>query len=383
MSKRTALLSGTLSCVLVVGIFAPAASLAGPFGSDGGAVPVTPSCTVTIPNLIPGKEYSHNQDYDASPALDAEQNIAWDGLGGVADTFDYSGSRPNDSDGQVDALANAADALFWPVYHDEVPLLFSIEQNECSPLHAPSSRESLYYETPGWCPPVPARNVWAQPCQVDQHAGCQINPYDLDGVEVWGPTAPDEPMNDEITGGLGGPGNDDANRYSLVGDPVDPNTGLRVSVWAYNPQTNTSAPWVGEAALQQAVEGLFGEELTEGQADEFDLDAMMTWDFINPGTLDPGVDAILFSLRPISPVIDGGEIIFWDFAAPAQYLNHGGHLWDRLYDVAIDPHDLESPGNWNFDANVDAIEAIPEPATLGLLCIGGLVLLARRRRRLG
>jgi hypothetical protein len=221
------------------------------------------------------------------------------------------------------------------------------------------------------------------PQQVDQHACVQVDPFDLDGVEIWGPVddpgGPDYDIpNDDVFGGMDGPAFDDSNRYSLVGDPVGPG-GTRVSVWSYNKATNTSVPYVSTQMLIDEMERLLGEDLPTNEEEDFDVDALMIWDEVNPGQLDPGADAVLFSLRPILGRIDGGEIIFWDYQNPAQYLNHGGHVWDLAHDVRIDPHDLQTLGNWNNDANVDAIEALPEPATLGLLALGGLALLRRRR----
>ncbi len=377
--KNAPLCSIRSAACLGVIVAVVATASAGPYTSAGGANPISPSAGAIDPVFFPGKEYSHNTDMDDQAVGDPEQNLAWDGTGGIGDTFDYSGSRPNDGDGQVDALANRRDALFWDVVADEVPLAFSIEQNECQPLHA-TGPESIYYEDPTWAGGV--SGVWAVPAQVDQHAGGVVDPFDVDGLEVWGPVDENEedPINDGLTGGLDGPQYDDSTRYSLVGDPVDPVGGTRVSVWAYNPVTQQSAPWISEAALSAVVQGLFGEEFTPEQEEKFDLDAMMTWDDVNPGLIDPGLDAILFSLRPINGIIDGGEIIFWDFQNPAQYLFHGGHLWDRPNDVMIGLHDLETPGNWNFDANVDAIEALPEPTTLALLAMGGIAALRRRRR---
>ena len=49
------------------------------------------------PAVVYGKEYSHDPDQSAAPpggGLDPAQVIAWDGLGGTADGFDYSMPPP-------------------------------------------------------------------------------------------------------------------------------------------------------------------------------------------------------------------------------------------------------------------------------------------------
>ena len=69
-------------------------------------------------------------DETAGGLADFLQNIAWTGLGGASDTFDYSGSaRPPDNapidPDQVDALANNNDFLFDPVRMSLVPFVVS------------------------------------------------------------------------------------------------------------------------------------------------------------------------------------------------------------------------------------------------------------------
>ena len=108
----------------MLALWAPAAALAGPFIPCGVAprplcIGPAPGAGIPTPAEVPGKEYSDHFDKDGIVgAPDPEQNIAWDGVvpGGVADTFDYSGSRLppllGPPEGEVDALANVGDALF-------------------------------------------------------------------------------------------------------------------------------------------------------------------------------------------------------------------------------------------------------------------------------
>ena len=96
-------------------------------------------------------------------------------------------------------------------------------------------------------------------------------------------------------------------------------------------------------------------------------------------------DSIMFSIKPISvggiTIFDGGEIWVWDGspAGPAQFLVHGGHVWDTAFDVM-----------GTFDVtfeNINALEAvseppIPEPTSILLLGLGltGLVGFIRKKK---
>ena len=72
---------------------------------------------------------------------------------------------------------------------------------------------------------------------------------------------------------------------------------------------------------------------------------------------------------------DGGEIFVNAPGNPGGaiqgFLIHGGELWDTAHTVGLD----FAIGT----EEVNALEAIPEPATLSLLCLGGLALIRRRR----
>jgi hypothetical protein len=200
-------------------------------------------------------------------------------------------------------------------------------------------------------------DFWAKPPEIDQEG---VN--DLDGLEVWGP----DPAGPTPNGA-------DADMYSLLGDPLI--NGTRTSVWYYNPITQISNSYITAAQIAAAI----NRPDIANLADIIDLDGLMVWDGGNIGQWDNG-DAILFSVMPIDANldgiitpninggdIDGGEIWHWQFGQPAQFLNHGGHLWDTAFNVR------QATGAVN--ENIDALEAVavPEPSTfLSLLTLGTL-----------
>jgi hypothetical protein len=277
------------------------------------------------PLAVPGKEYSDNLDKNADNAGDPLQVLWWDGAGNVADTFDYGDT------GEVDALANLGDAYFNAVINNTVPLLFSVDDpDDAGPLGA--SAPYIYSEDTGG-----AFGVWATPAQINSNG---VN--DVDGLEIWGP-----------------PTTDDANRYSLDGEPGG------ASVFAYNSSTGASTTYITQAQIANAI-GLAAYE------DDIDLDAMMTLDlFGEHDSFDPG-DMIMFSIDPIdldgggitpnANDIDGGEIWVWTNGGSAGFLFHGGHWWDTAFPVA-DTFGLDSE-------NINALEAVPEPASILLLGLG-------------
>jgi len=375
---------------LLLGVtVAPSQVLAGPFVPQGPFVQPAPGPHIPWPKNVPGKEYSDRFDKDTQepPVLDPEQNIYWDGNGGRQDTFDYSGSRAGDTDParEVDALANHGDALFWDVIANQAALLFSTGSTTL--LLPGDSRAAVYNASPDYNQlGIHEKSVlfesigggidfWAKPPEIDQ-AG--VN--DLDGLEVWSSVSPTSSQYPSPAD----PTPDDADMYSLLGDPLI--NGIRTSVWYYNPITQISNSYITAAQIAAAI----NRPDIANLANIIDLDGLMVWDGGNIGQWDNS-DAILFSVMPIDANldgiitpninggdIDGGEIWSWQFGQPlAQFLNHGGHLWDTAFNVR------QATGAVN--ENIDALEAVatPEPSTfLSLLTLGTLGAASTLKRKL-
>ncbi len=375
---------------LLLGVtVAPSQVLAGPFVPQGPFVQPAPGPHIPWPKNVPGKEYSDRFDKDTQepPVLDPEQNIYWDGNGGRQDTFDYSGSRAGDTDParEVDALANHQDALFWDVIANQAALLFSTGSTTL--LLPGDSRATVYNASPDYNQlGLHEKSVlfesigggidfWAKPPEIDQ-AG--VN--DLDGLEVWSSVSPTSSQYPSPAD----PTPDDADMYSLLGDPLI--NGIRTSVWYYNPITQISNSYITAAQIAAAI----NRPDIANLANIIDLDGLMVWDGGNIGQWDNS-DAILFSVMPIDANldgiitpninggdIDGGEIWSWQFGQPlAQFLNHGGHLWDTAFNVR------QATGAVN--ENIDALEAVatPEPSTfLSLLTLGTLGAASTLKRKL-
>lgn len=296
---------------------------------------VSTTLAVVGPTEVTGKEYSNYFDEDFAGKPDALQVIAWDGMGGSSDTFDYTAAMRSYeliemiSGGQVDALANSGDAFFHDVTQDMVPMLASFH------VHS-----SIHYTEPGAAHGAPpAVGVWAAPPIINAMPP-PLSVDDVDGLEVWG--------SDTM---------DDADRFSLSYDPAGAPGGPRVSVWSYDSTLDTAEPFI----FADEIAGAIGYP---DLADHIDLDAMMT-----------SGDDIMFSIRPIGP-FDGGEIWVWTKGAGlASFLVHGGETWDTAHSVT----GHFSGYGITVDENINALEAIPEPMTICLLGLGGLGLLRRKR----
>ncbi len=316
--------------------FMLAAAVAAVVWSTLGAMAVA---QVSQPASVGGKEYSNHQDEDALGAGDFLQNILWDGVGGANDAFDYSGSGPPPADpDQVDALANVNDFLFHQVRQGQVPFVASFGGID----------DIYYHDTLG------ATGLWADgPTQINSGAP----PDDVDALEIWG--------------------NIDANRYSYIGDPIIPGFPApagtpAISVFWYDPGPHVSGIYIKHSELL----GGLGISPTDPIADNIDIDALMTFDIEGDMSWDPG-DWIIFSVWP-NAVHDGGEVWVWQNGLPAQFLFHGGRLWDTLNPVAT----IFGVNSENINA-FEAVLTIPEPSSLmlALISLACLYGFGRRRRK--
>ncbi len=315
-------------------------------------VPVTPGPGSSIPGpaVVPGKDFSDARDRDAAGISDPEQVVAWDGSGGVRDSFDYTGTQPaplGQLDIQVDGIAAGGDALFQAVRANQAALLFSVETDP----------DILFERETGLPGSVPGSGVWATALDLD----AMNPPLDTDALEIWG-----------------GDNNDDSDRYSLAGDPSQGAVAGRVAIWSFVAPVGPSVAHTLTTDLAAAMDLQFAGVGAGGPywvllVDLMDVDAIMTFG-----------PQVTFSIRPVSFEIggvlvafDGGEIFEYDGAAnPTRFLNHGGHVWDTAFDVM---------GAFNLGSeNIDAIEAaaVPEPSGVVLLVLGLLAgpRLARRSR---
>ena len=342
--NRFRLLAG--GAALAGALLAPQLAEALPWAPVANPVDPMPGDFVPSADVVPGKDFSDVRDRNAAGAADPEQVVAWDGLGGVRDSFDYSGTRPAGlaQDIEVDGIGAGGDALFQSLRDNQSAMIFSVENDP----------NILFERNTG------GGAIWATAAQIDT----TNPPIDTDGIELWG-----------------GNQNDDSDRYSLAGDPVLPGTG-RVAIWAFTPAAGPSAPHTLTAELAAAMDLQFGGPGVGGNfysqlLEQMDVDAIMTFG-----------PQVTFSIRPISIQVpgpaptfvnfDGGEIFEYTSSGVAtKFLNHGGHLWDTAFDVR---------GTFSVNSeNIDALEAasVPEPASAALILLGFLAApgVARRRRR--
>jgi hypothetical protein len=246
---------------LVQGVWTTPAT-ANPWVPIANPVNPAPGNGIPTPQEVPGKDFSDVRDRDAAAVLDPEQVVAWDGSGGVRDSFDYSGSRallPQDI--EVDGLAAGGDALFQSIRADQSALLFSVTNDP-----------RIHFVRPTGLPnSVAGFGVWATAADID----AMNPPVDTDAIEVWG-----------------GDNNDDSDRYSLAEDPSVAGFG-KVAIWGYNPGGPTSSPHTLTSDLAAAMDLQFfgigvNGPLWSQLVELMDVDAIMTF-----GPL------VNFSIRPI------------------------------------------------------------------------------------
>ena len=331
---------GGLSCTAMAAGWSPGPS-------------VSPAAGPLIPTVakVPGKEFTDRPDKDQLGLADPDQVLAFDGFGGTADGFDFSGTLlpyQLSADNQIDGLAAPLDALYAAVIGDNAALTFSV-----------SGHASIWVEPVFAAGGAAAAFEWATPAQIDRNG---VN--DLDALELWGSNASPR---------------DDALRFSIEGDPFAAIPGAapqKVAIWSFDQVTATSAPHTFTTSLAAAMDlqfigSGFGGPLWAQLVELMDVDAIMVLD-----------EQVLFSIAPLDlrplglPLFDGGEIFVYQNAAlPTQFLSHGGHLWDTAFDVAL------TFGLPSEDVNaLEAVAFVPEPATLGLLAGAGLLLIRRRDR---
>ncbi len=387
--------SSAATLIALLAVFTSSAAFATiPYGSLANGTPGGLGPDLAPPSIVPGKEYSHDQDHQitaAGTSLSPEQIVAWDGQGGVQNGQNFVGTRQNFTVlSQHDALANAHDFLFNPLRNDSAHLIFSIDdrataQNPgAAPLAVtvPSAGPILLsngnsiggageisYEKAGAFAPPSTQGIWATQGQIN---GMPF-PDDIDGIEVWGPEPADKA---------------DTNKYSLDTDIAVLGLGNGVSVWNLS-----GGAYITHSFLANAVMSLLGAPAgTAISAANVNLDALMVLDIVdNPDVFQRDQtggddhDRIIFSIRQIPDPQDptgyyatGSELFVLDPAGAntISYLFHGQHAWDKQYALNnLKTTVLIQDTFVDAQLDINAIEAIsstvvPEPVSLLMLLIG-------------
>lgn len=293
--------------------------------TPGPFVKPVPSNILPPPRRVPGKEFSTNLDLDQVNTPTPGQSMFWDGLGGVRDAYNYTFFP---STGQLDALANAGDALFDAVRANNTFLLLSMQGDlNGNSVFAISSRGkiSLWANNHTVWNPAPPTGTGSGPAA-----------FDLDALEVWGP---------ELIV--------DANRFSLEGDVLPDGTGSASVLRLDN-------------SVQYTREDIAGAIGRPDLADRIDLDALMV-----------NGDDLLFSIQPLD-VFDGGEIWDWTGTGLAKFLDFGGREWSTQHNVK---DYFNSQGFDISNENIDALEAASKvPGPLPIFGLGAAFGFSRRLR---
>jgi hypothetical protein len=284
------------------------------------AIPVVASAQLTprAATSVSGKEYSNLIDEDTNSNTPAPGQISlWDGSGAAVNGPVLG--LPGASI-ETDALANGGDAFFFDVINNQAALLVSLAADPSAVVGGP--RVSVWGINN-----VGTASIWAY--QSALLAPATVNSGgtmdDLDGLEVWGSDGSSDTTHFSTFGDIGG-----FAIYDTAGNGVLSSADLRLMIGA-----------------------------------DGDLDALMM-----------GGDFILFSVRA-NAVFDGGEIWVGNMATKtATFLVHGGRTWDTANNVA-------SIFNCNTE-EIDALEAVdlvPEPASMIALGLGAAGLLRRRAKK--
>jgi hypothetical protein len=356
-----------------------------------------PSATfegVKLPNPIDvtGKQYISSPDKDAAGNLDPGQVINWKGDGTtVWDSVDYYTGAGGGSDVipfQTDSISNIRCKYF---------------------LDLDGTRAQVYSPEGTW-----ERDTVSLAVSLQKKPGTTINDgyqnniyasrsaYRGGGAELWADWKlninKNMSLSDDLNGLLmnGLEGANDANMYSREADPNVDGLG-RVSIFRYyrervdpgTGQLGLSVPYLRTDVLRNAVIKDDGSHPNWNVYDpnSFDVDAIMTWDITDDDHFGPG-DKLLFSVRPLGDLFDGGEI--WlctcdkDGNVTADFLKHGSNDdgSQRTWNTQNEVSKYFFAGDDTHGENIDALSAIaPEPSTLIMLFVPAAFFAWRRFRR--